>query len=258
MADFLKSTGIAMSAAFLSLAAGIHAANAGSQYVVVSAEPAAESYQPGKILNVGDKIIIPAGTVVTLLGEDGSVNAIPGPVSITVTEDAVETVAGSDVEKKRSTISKIAGLLAGEKKNADSLGVARSMNKRPKPRGLDDPWVISMHTDGNGCAHKDEVRLGRKADTNEIDLTVTGDEGSEPFETKLEKGVSEVVVPDAVPMKNGEIFVKSGRNSAVIVVHQLPGEVNPQNPVDVLGWMIEKGCEGQALAFTRQLVLEAQ
>lgn len=261
MKDYLKRTGTAAMALCLVLGGAISTAFAGSQYVVVAADPPADEYSPGKVLNVDDTIDIPAGTVVTLLGEDGSVNAIPGPASITVTEDAVETVGENNEPgkaEKRSTISKIADLLSGEQKNADTLGVARSFGNRPKPKGLDDPWVISIHGDGAGCVRNSEVKLGRKADKETLLIAIAGDDENKQVELTMREGVSEVVLPDTVPIEKGEIFIKAGSNRALVQLRSLPSEINAQNPVDLLGWMIASGCEGQAVAFTRQLVLEAQ
>lgn len=261
MRDYLKRAGIAATAICMVLGGAISSALAGSQYVVVAADPPADEYSPGKVLNVDDTIDIPAGTVVTLLGEDGSVNAIPGPASITVTEDSVETV-GENSEpgkaEKRSTMSKIADLLSGEQKNADTLGVARSFGNRPKPKGLDDPWVISIHADGEGCFRESEVKLGRKSDKEVLMIAIAGDDESKQVDVTMREGVSEVLLPSAVQIEKGEIFIKAGSSRALVSLHSLPNDINTQNPVDLLGWMIASGCEGQAVAFTRQLVIEAQ
>jgi hypothetical protein len=261
MAECLTKTGMFLSATLLLLGAAVGEVEAGSQYVIVAAEPPADAYAPGMVLDVDDTIDIPAGTVVTLLGEDGSVNAIPGPVSVTVTEDSVETVGDNGEQggqEKKSTLSKIADLIAGEKKNADTLGVARSFSSRPKPKGLDDPWVISIHGDGAGCLREGDIRLGRKSDKETISLAISGNEGTDPVELTMREGVSEITLPKSLDVTAGEIFVKTSNEQALIQLHGLPKEINAQNPVEMLGWMINSGCKEQALAFTRQLVLEAQ
>jgi hypothetical protein len=236
-------------------------AYAGSQYVIVSVEPAAENYAPGLVLDLNDSIHVPSGTVVTLLGEDGSVNAIPGPADITVTEDAVETAGSGErdaQQRKRSTIAKLADLLAGEQKSADSLGVARGLGSRPKPRGLDDPWVVSVHQDGAGCIRAGQIRLGRKTDTETISVSVGSDRGGTPQILTWRQGEADLQLPEGFGAEQGALTVQAGSNHVVIQLKPLPQSVNPQNPIDVLGWMISESCDGQALAFTRQLVIEAQ
>lgn len=234
---------------------------AGSQYVIVAAEPSSQDFPPGKVLEVNDSITVPEGTVVTLLGEDGSVNAIPGPASITVTEESVETdgVEGDDGGEKRSAISKISDLLSGEKENADSLGVARNLTgQKPKRRGLVDPWVVSVHGDGPGCVRNSEIRLGRNDVEETLSVSIEGDKGTDPRILTWRSGDPELAVPESLPMEKGEIFVKAGKTRSLITLNPVPDDLNMKNPVAVLGWMIESGCQGQALAFSRQLVIEAQ
>lgn len=232
---------------------------AGMQYVIVGAEPAAPGFEPGRILDVDDSILIPEGTVVTLLGEDGSVNAIPGPVGITVTEESVETTSDRGTqEEARSAISKIAQLLGGEKKTADSLGVARSIGGKPKPRGLDNPWIVSVHGDDQACVKGETITLGRASAHETIALDVAAWNGDAIHGETWESGESQFVLPSKIPASAGEIEVNAGGKRALIQLNRLPAEINAANPVDVLGWMIASGCKGQALAFTRQLVVEAQ
>lgn len=234
---------------------------AGSQYVVVGAEPRGEAFEPGRILDVGDSIDVPEGTVVTLLGEDGSVNAIPGPARITVTEEAVETT-GEDGEaeltEKRSALSRISGLLSGRRENADTLGVTRSFSERQGPTGLDDPWVVSVHGDGDGCLRDGEILLGRATSTSTAQLSVEGESGSGKAKLAWSAGENQLALGEAVAADSGEIEVRLEGERALIRLHRAPDDLNQNNPVDVLGWMIEMGCEGQALALTRQLVVDAQ
>jgi hypothetical protein len=231
---------------------------AASQYVIVASEPASKEFEPGRILNVNDNLEIPEGAVVTLLGEDGSVNAIAGPANVTVTAVSVETssVAADNTQRdqKRSTLAKLAELLSGERNNADSLGVARSMRARPEPRGLENPWVISIHQDGDGCVRNGKIKLGREDDSQGLSLAVGDDDNSGEHIFNWRKGEVEFLLPETVKAENSQIFVRAGRDRAVIAIHELPGGINLQNPVDVLGWMLDSGCTAQALAFTHQLV----
>ncbi len=234
---------------------------AGSQYAIVSAEPPSDDFPPGKVLGVGDRLTVAAGSVVTLLGEDGSVAAIPGPADVVVTEDAVETSAPADKaaqEEKRSTLSKIAGLLAGEHKRNESLGVSRSFSGRPKPEGLDDPWVLSVHQSGPGCSRDGEIVLGRRDPKNAISLSVKVDDKPAAADIVWRSGEAKFALPAQMSIGASKLAVQADKDFASIEVKMLPQSVNQKNPLDVLGWFIASGCERQAVAFTRQLAREAQ
>jgi len=234
---------------------------AGSQYAIVSSEPPSEDFPPGKVLSVGDRLTVPEGAVVTLLGEDGSVAAIPGPADVAITEDAVETSGPADKavqEEKRSTLSKIAGLLAGEHKRNESLGVSRGVAGRPKPEGLDDPWALSVHRSGAGCSRDGEVVLGRKDARNAISLSVRVDGKPDGLDTVWKSGEAKFSLPPELSGGAGKLAVQADKDFASIEVKALPPGVNQKNPLDVLGWLIASGCESQAVTFTRQLAREAQ
>lgn len=238
------------------------AAHAGSQYVVVGAQPASDAIVPGRILNVGDTINVPQGTTVTLLGEDGSVNAIPGPANVTVTEEAVETNGADedtqDTLEKRSTLAKIAGLLAGNNENADTLGVTRSFSDQPKPVGLDDPWAISVHGDGDGCLRDDTIILARATAKNRAMISADNGVGATLDATPWPAGEAQFDLGRTVPADSEEIEVRVNGKPALIRLHAVPDDLDQNNPVDVLGWMIAQACEGQALALMRQLTAQAQ
>ncbi|MEC9344442.1 MAG: hypothetical protein VYD64_11425, partial [Pseudomonadota bacterium] len=123
MALFLSPSKAAFPVSAFLLVAGLVAAwiapalpaAAASQYVVISAEPSSGDFPAGRVLGVGDSVNVPGDTTVTLLGEDGSVVAIPGPAHVAVTEVALETTGetADNTEKNRNTLSKLATLLAG-------------------------------------------------------------------------------------------------------------------------------------------------
>lgn len=233
---------------------------AASQFVVISAEPVSDSFPPGKVLVPGDTIELPEGTSLTLLGEDGSVVAIPGPARIAVTEDAVETTedAGAAKEKNRSTLSKLASLLAGEQRNADSLGVSRGFDAGEGANGLADPWVLSVHRSAQGCVRNEAIRLGRASDADAVSLTVRGDSVDAMAELEWKAGESVVQLPQTIPPTSDEILVKAGPKTVFIDLNLLPESVAEDDPMAVMGWMVQQGCDGQALAYARLLAHEAQ
>jgi hypothetical protein len=235
-------------------------AYAASQYVVISAEPASGDFPAGKVLVVGDSIVVPENSTVTLLGEDGSVVAIPGPVNVAVTEDALETSGetADKAEKNRSTLSKLATLLAGNQKSASSLGVSRGFNAKQEVKGLANPWVLSIHESAQGCVLNEPLRLGRSSPVKAISIEVEGENNDKVAQLNWPAGESVIELPEKFAPSAREIVVRAGGKSVLIDLNLIPDNVRPDDPMAVLGWMVEKGCDGQALAFTRLLVHQAQ
>lgn len=233
---------------------------AGSQYVIVSAEPASDAFPAGKLLAPGDTLNVPEGTIVTILGEDGSVNAIPGPAEVAVTEDAVTTGSRSTEpeDAKRTTLSKIADLLAGERERAESLGVSRGFNDRPKPEGLDDPWAVSVHDSAAACIRDGELVLARKDPANAIGLSYRIGEAEAVKDQVWRSGESKFTVDHLALPSDTQMVVEAGKEFAKIELRFLPESINLKNPLDVMGWMIESGCDRQAIAFARDLARNAQ
>ncbi|MEZ5870771.1 MAG: hypothetical protein R3D32_02790 [Nitratireductor sp.] len=235
-------------------------ASSQSQYVIIGAEPVSEEFKPGRVLKPVTELNIPGGTSVTLLGEDGSVHKIPGPAAITVTEDDISAATNDGEvkgEENRSTLAKIAGLLAGDVKNSDSLGVARNLGSSKDPKGLADPWVLSVHRSGQGCVKGDNIILGRANDATEVSFSAKAGE-SEEKNFMWAKGDNQFVLPDALATESRELYLRITGTDVLIDLHKLPDEVDIANPMAVMGWMVEQGCEGQALAFARDLARKAE
>lgn len=254
-------------AAALALAAGLGIgagqAWSASQYVVISVEgPVADIFPPGKVLVPGDRIELPEDASLTLLGEDGTVTAIPGPARVAVTEDAVEddreaAEAAARQEKNRSTLSKLATLIAGQQRNSDSLGVSRGFDATGRARGLDDPWVLSIHKSAQGCIRDEPIRLGRSSDTRDIALVVRGDDVDHVARLQWKAGESVIDLPEAIPPTSRELLVKAEGKTVFIDLNLLPDDIAASDPMAVMGWMVDEGCDGQALAFARLLAVEA-
>jgi hypothetical protein len=248
----IKLAGLALLAV---LAFAPNAVAAGAQYLIVSAEPASGEFEPGRVLAPGDTLVVPEGTVVTLLGEDGSINAIPGPAEVEVTDEAVKTDSRSsaDPDANRSTLSKIAGLLAGERDRAESLGVSRGFADRSNLAGLDDPWTVSVHESGPGCVRDGEVVLARKDAANAIGLSFRIGDREPVADIVWPSGEAKFKLDTTVLPTEREILVDADKDFAKIALNLKPDAVNLKNPLDVMGWMIDSGCQRQAVAFIKAL-----
>jgi hypothetical protein len=237
------------------------AAFAGSQYIVIKSEPVLDTFPLGKIFVVNDVLSVPDGATVTLLGEDGTVTAVPGPAQVLVTADAAPGAAAPDpakLEQNRSTLSKIGSLLAGEQARTETLGVSRSIGSGNKPRGLDDPWALSADQSGAGCYRKDGVVLARKDEKAAAKVTLRVDGGTPVTGLVWQAGEATLPLPQPVPDGAKRLVLEVGSAFAAIDLHALPDEINEKDPLQLVGWMIEKGCARQAAAFLGQLAAEAK
>jgi len=229
---------------------------AASQYVIISAEPASQGLEPGRVLELSETLDVPEGVTVTLLGEDGTVNAVPGPANVTVTDNGV---GSAQSDQKRSALAKVAGLLAGENKNAQSLGAARGMNDGSG--GADapkiEPWAIPVDRDGNGCARGAQVLIGRD-NPREVLAIALEREGERIAELTWPKGDSFLDLPAARIAELSEFEIRASGKRVLVSLHRLPAEVAEDDALAVLGWMIDHGCDRQAVAFARDLAQQAQ
>ncbi len=235
-------------------------AYAGSQYVIVGSEPVSTDFPAGKVMAPGDTLIVPQGTVVTLLGDDGSVNTIPGPAEVAITEDAVTTgnrgATGEDAN--RSTISKIASLLTGERERAETLGVSRSVPGKSALKGLEDPWTLSVHESAPGCIKNGEVVLARTEGTNAINLAFRTGESEGSRDIVWGAGETKFAIEKPVSPNDKKLVVEAGKEFAQIDLRSMPDSIDLKNPLDVIGWMIDEGCKRQAVAFVQALGAEAR
>ena len=256
-----KGTSLMLVTAIAAVLLAAQQAAAGGQYVVLSAEPAVDGLPPGKLFMPSDVISVPAGTVVTLLGEDGSVNPISGPGAFVVTEEALisdGSQPATDAQGRSSKLALIAGLLANEWQRTESIGGSRTTADQSKPSGLDDPWAVSIDESGPGCIRNGEVVLARQGTGESAVFSVRLGDGEPLNGLVWSAGELTYSLPDPIPPEAKALTVETSKTSASIEIKTLPADAVFENPLEVLGWMVSSGCKRQALAFVRQLVAKGQ
>jgi hypothetical protein len=226
--------------------------DAANQYVVISAEPAIAAFPAGKVLGVNDEITVPSGTVVTLLGEDGSINTIHGPEHLIVVEEKIGT--SQEVLKNRTIFERVTDVLLGSKPNSDSLGVTRSVGSGDKPIHLNDPWSFSIDETGPACVLRDRIVLTRSLDLGEMPLAIVADKGMKLDGLVWAKNISVFELPSPLAEQATELTVFAGNTERFAKLNRLPAGIDLSNVMDVLAWMLDKNCKAQAVAFARSLV----
>lgn len=246
----MRMAGIAFPGAFiitLSLACfAAGAAMAESQYLVVAAEPASEAVEIGKVLNVGDTINVPAGVVVTLMGENGSVNKLTGPTAVVVTEDGGPVAASED---NRSTLSKLGELLKSDKSTADRLGASRSTRAGTAP----DPWAVPLDAK-TVCIRDGVLKLKRERDAGRnSQVSVEMDGMLSPGVPDWIAGETIYQYPIKLPSGAKMLRVTIDGNAVEMIVVNLPATVDPLPSIDTLSLLNRSGCTEQMLALAKSM-----
>ncbi|MBT8438263.1 MAG: hypothetical protein KJO91_00950, partial [Gammaproteobacteria bacterium] len=144
-------------------------AYAAEQFVIIEVQPENSLVVLGKKYSVGDLIVIPNDTVVTLLGEDGSVTKVTGPATIKVTKDAIDRKSSdnSTAQITVGALSKISEFLLRSRPDEIVFGGTRTVQK-----GLSDPWVISIDGNGSGCFRDSAIGLRRLDARNRVTIAL--------------------------------------------------------------------------------------
>lgn len=224
---------------------------AANQYVVIASDPPAVTLPLGKVLKVGDKIEIAAGMILTLLGDDGSVTTIRGPDTLVVTAETPSD--RSDASQRRTTFERISGLLLGSSADADVLGVSRSLRGSSKSGGKEDPWALPVEHPGHVCVRGTSITLGRSEDLRELTLRVSTDREQNVVNAVWLKESTTFEMPSLGADRVRTLTIQLGRKSSSLTLHQLPSDIDAASGMDVLAWMLERGCKAQAIIFARRL-----
>ena len=230
--------------AFASMSTG--AAIAESQYLVVAADPPSDAVEIGKLLVVGDTINVPAGVVVTLMGEKGSVNKLTGPTAVVVTEDSGSAVASED---DRSTLSKLGELLKSDKNTADRLGASRSSRAATAP----DPWAVPLDAK-TVCVRDGLLKLKRAKDAGpHTTVAVEVDGTPSPGRLSWAAGKEVFEFPQKLAPDAKIVRVQLGDSLSELVVVHVPATVDPGPAIETLSVLNQGGCTEQMLALARSI-----
>jgi len=102
------------------------------------------------------------------------------------------------------------------------------------------------------------VVLARK--DSSVSVSLTFKVGTDAPSDKLvwRNGESKFPLERVFSPTERELLIEAGKEFAKVELNFLPDSINLKNPIGVVGWMIDSGCERQALAFVRALSRSAQ
>lgn len=221
-------------AAAMGVAAMMAAPAMAADLFVLSATGA--SFAEGDVIDSATSISLPAGAVLTFMDENGAETTLEGPF------DGAPAPAASGGGGS-NTMQLLNALVAKNKTSDVSLGAVRSGGEETPD--LPNPWVLSVHHEGHQCVKPGKIQFWR-ADA-ETAMKGQLQIGSKKAKLPWKAGKHVVNVPSKAIKDGKTIKIKTGAEPLEITVHYQPSDV--EGKAKTAAWMVEKGCETQALAL---------
>ena len=238
---------LAMLACLTGLAPG---ARAGEVLVVIDATGTGTDLQPGTTVNLDDFVSLPAGARISLLNQEGRLVLVKGPFdgSLSSVVTATKTKAGND-----DVMEKIAGLMEG-KDSVVAFGASRALGTAPTAP-VPHPALISVMAPGPRCVVATAPQLWRKDATSDESLTLTGPDGKS-VTLAWPAGKDRIAMPAAFMVDNTELEATLAGKQVTLTLNLPPSNV--RNVSQILAWLGERHCNGQAAALLKILRQEAR
>lgn len=231
----MMSARLALTAAALTVMAGF--AFAAEMVVVASSAPGIE---PGRVVESGARLEVPAGATVTLISQSGKPVILKGPFAGAPGRD--EGASGD-----ASVVSSLAKLFSGPGTETSGLGVMRSSPTKEPP----EPWLIDVSRSGDHCVRAPQrAAFWRRTDRTKTTLRLRRLSQDGGAEANWPSGADTLSWPGDVPLVDGAEYVARldhDNTARKIVVHVAPGGLH--GVAHEAAWMAERGCTTQAKAL---------
>jgi hypothetical protein len=209
---------------------------AAGQFVVV--ESTTPGWLPGRVIEPGTPIALPAGAHVSLIGEDGRVTKLAGPYAGlpgAAAGDATDPTLVTALARLFTTGEPATSLLTGE----DGLA------------NPPDVWAIDIGRSGHVCVLAGTWPTLWRADAGLAQsLRVTQPATGEEAEVAFAAGVATAAWPAAVPAVDGATYAlhQGGTGGTASIVLRLVPAGGRFHAASV-AWMMQAGCPRQARAL---------
>lgn len=225
------------------------AARAAELLVVIDATNAGADLQPGQMVGLEDAISLPAGARLSLLNRQGRMVLVKGPFDAPLSQ-AVQA-AGDAADP--GVMQKIGDLMKGDD-SIVSFGAARAIATREHvipPSAT----LISVMADGQRCLISRKPQLWRSDAKATARLTLTGPGGRKET-LQWPAGADRIALPPAFIADRSIVTADMGSSEVTITLNLLPAD--KRNLAQILAWLGERHCLGQAAALVKDLRAEAR
>jgi hypothetical protein len=193
----------------------------------------------GQILDGTKPLALAVGQRVTFVTSDGRTIKLKGPSNSPPAPD--EASKGADV------VDSLRGLIKAREADTTSAGIIRqggTIIAQPTP------WLLEVGHSGDRCQIDGERTVLWRTDTPTVanDLEITPIDHSWTADASWPAGSDKLALPPTMTLHNGQTYVVSLDGVSVnLTVHIIPQTVKSE--AAKAAWMIEVGCESQAVAL---------
>jgi len=215
--------------------------NAAELVVIASAN---SDFKVGQVVDSSSDIKLTSDATLTLISESGKIFALKGPRS-----GAIMTEGSAD--KTSGLIPSIKNILVGEKTEATTLGVMRSIGGQKIPS---DPWAIIAGKTGKYCVTLSKpVVLWRSDDKKTRSLILINLDNNHKVKTVWSSGQNILYWPRLMPLVDGATYRVDLAGEGKLP--KLTVTMVPDQPTQAHAavWMSQNGCEQQALRLLQSI-----
>lgn len=219
--------------------AGVVAAQAAVPLVVV--EGRGVKLTPGQTVDGSQPLTLLEGQQVSLISPTGKMLKLRGPFDEPPVKD--ESTEKVDVN------AAMQALLTQKVARADRAGVVRGQQNQVVPP---EPWLLDVTHPGTRCLPAgSRITFWRPQAGAEEELVTTPSDRSWRAKAVWPAADDRIMLPSTVPLDaRASYVVKLGRKEVTVTLLTLPAALT--NDAMRAGWMMEKGCDTQALALLAQ------
>jgi len=224
-------------------------ARAAEMLVVIDAAQAGEDLQPGHLVGLDDAISLPAGARLSLLNQQGRLVLLKGPFDGPLSKAVQPSGDGGDP----GVMQKIGDLMQGSD-SIVSVGAARAV----VPKGfaeVPNATLVSVMADGQRCLISRDPQLWRKDARAAVRLTLSGPGGKKKT-LDWPAGKDRIALPRAFMADQSIVIADIAKNEVTLSLNLLPAD--RRNLAQILAWLGERRCIGQAAALMKDLREEAR
>lgn len=206
--------------------------------VVLSAEGIALT--PGDVIPADQPVDLSNGQAVSLIAPSGRIVDLTGPFS------GLPMPGGQtrDVD----VLDSLKGLIRERVADTGELGATRMARI-----ALPEPWVVDVNASGRRCLREGASVVLWRADANqELPVTLSTRQGAWKARAVWPADEPRLFAPSAIPAEDGDrLTVAFPGGQADLDIAMLPASLSTD--AARLAWMIEVGCDDQAVALARRL-----